>query len=413
MLLPCSKGEHRGSMKSGLNFLVAACQCEIGELEQLALTSELVGVIARLIHGLQRERGLSNVYLASGGARLAEARRLQLAECLQLEQAVRQRFDQLDTGPQRGGHGARLFSRIAWVLHALDGVPAVRLQVDQLRLSPAEATSAFVRLIAGLLAVVFEAADSAGDPEISRALVAMFNFMQGKEFAGQERAFGSAAFASGHTEPSTRQQWLHLVEQQERCFQVFRDCSEPAIVQAWLAAQSGAAPAEIERLRRIGCGPDGGALDRNLSQTWFDSCTLRIDAMKSVEELLAASLRSLCERKIAKARAELHDQQVFLDTLSRESGADTPPGYGPQLERSILGMVQEQAQRLQAMSDELETVRAALNERKLVERAKGLLMATRKLSEDEAHKMLRQTAMSQNRRLVDVAESVLSMADYL
>ena len=58
-------------------------------------------------------------------------------------------------------------------------------------------------------------------------------------------------------------------------------------------------------------------------------------------------------------------------------------------------------------------VRAALNERKLVERAKGLLMATRKLSEDEAHKMLRQTAMSQNRRLVDVAETVLSMADYL
>ena len=42
MLLPCSRGEHRGSMKSGLNFLVAARQCEIGELEQLALTSELV-----------------------------------------------------------------------------------------------------------------------------------------------------------------------------------------------------------------------------------------------------------------------------------------------------------------------------------------------------------------------------------
>ena len=63
------------TMKSGLSFLVAARQCEIGELEQLALTSELVSVIARLIHALQRERGLSNVYLASGGARLADARR--------------------------------------------------------------------------------------------------------------------------------------------------------------------------------------------------------------------------------------------------------------------------------------------------------------------------------------------------
>jgi hypothetical protein len=400
-------------MKSGLSFLVAARQCEIGELEQLALTSELVGVIARLIHALQKERGLSNVYLASGGARLADARRQQMAECLGVEDEVRRRFDQLDTSARQGGHGARLFSRIAYVLHALDALPGVRQQVGSLQLSPAEATTAFVRLIAGLLAVVFEAADSAGDPEISRALVAMFNFMQGKEFAGQERAFGSAAFASGRTESSTRQQWLHLVESQERCFQVFRDYSAPALVQAWVAGQPGPVLAEIERLRRIGCGPDGGTLDRNLSHTWFDSCTLRMDAMKSVEEQLAASLRALCERKIEQARIELRDQQVVLDALARDSGTDAPAGYGPQLERSILGMVQDQAQRLQAMSDELETVRAALNERKLVERAKGLLMATRKLSEEDAHKMLRQTAMSQNRRLVDVAETVLSMADYL
>jgi AmiR/NasT family two-component response regulator len=58
-------------------------------------------------------------------------------------------------------------------------------------------------------------------------------------------------------------------------------------------------------------------------------------------------------------------------------------------------------------------VRATLNERKLVERAKGLLMAHRRMSEQDAHKMLRQTAMNQNRRLVDVAESVLSMVDFL
>ncbi|MGJ7583421.1 ANTAR domain-containing response regulator, partial [Variovorax sp. RHLX14] len=83
------------------------------------------------------------------------------------------------------------------------------------------------------------------------------------------------------------------------------------------------------------------------------------------------------------------------------------------LERSVLDMVQEQSHRLQAMSDELETVRASLNERKIVERAKGLLMAHRRLSEEDAHKMLRQTAMNQKRRLVDVAESMLAMADYL
>ena len=156
--------------------------------------------------------------------------------------------------------------------------------------------------------------------------------------------------------------------------------------------------------------------------------------MQSIEERLAADLRRICEQKTSQARAELEAHDALLAKLAREAGAPAAaffdeqpaadaPGhpqtagtatpYGRQLERSILEMVQEQSHRLQAMSDELDTVRAALNERKLVERAKGLLMAHRRLSEEEAHKMLRQTAMSQNRRLVDVAESVLSMAEYL
>ena len=78
-----------------------------------------------------------------------------------------------------------------------------------------------------------------------------------------------------------------------------------------------------------------------------------------------------------------------------------------------MALVQEQTLRLQAMSDELDTVRATLNERKIIERAKGLLMAHRHLSEQEAYKTLRQTAMNQNKRVLDVAEAVLAMADVL
>ena len=76
-------------------------------------------------------------------------------------------------------------------------------------------------------------------------------------------------------------------------------------------------------------------------------------------------------------------------------------------------MVQEQSRRLQEMSDELDAVRTSLNERKVVERAKGLLMAHRQMTEDDAYKALRQMAMNQNRRIVDVAEAVLSLAEVL
>ncbi len=402
--------------KSGLSFLVAARRCEIAELEQLALTGELASAIGRLIHTLQRERGLSNVFLGSNGMRFNEQRGQQTSQSSLMEQAVREHFNVLDTDAIQVRNGARLFSRIAFVLHALDALPALRRRIARRALTPAESTETFTRLISGLLVVVFEAADSSTDPEISRALVAMFNFMQGKEFAGQERAFGAACFASGHTDATQQHQWLHLIGLQERCFQVFTDFSDITVSNAWRTSQLTETLADLERQRRIGCTPASGKLDTNLSQVWFDGCTRRIDAMKTLEDLLSNNLRALYERKILQARTELRNQQLIVDELSRQASevsVDAPAQYGLQLERSILGMVQEQAQRLQTMSDELETVRAALNERKVVERAKGLLMATRKLSEDDAYKMLRQTAMSQNRRLLDVAGSVLAMADYL
>jgi hypothetical protein len=403
-------------MKSGLNFLIAARRCEIADLEQLTRTSALVNVIARLVHALQKERGISNVFLASRGERFGNALATQVAECRQVEQELRASFDHLDTDAGHVANGARLFSRIAFVLQALDGLDALRGRIQSIGTTPAEATAAFVHLIGRLLAVVFEAADSATHPDISRLLVAMFNFMQGKEFAGQERAFGSAAFTLGRIDAAGQQQWLHLIQSQERCFQIFGDFCTPELRAQWLLAQRPDTQAELERLRRIACSGSAGELDARQSAGWFDCCTARIDAMKTVEDLLASALLQLCAEKIAQARADLHDHQMIMAALTRQTEPAAPPAgvpWGPQLERSILDLVQDQASRLQAMGDELETVRASLNERKLIERAKGLLMAHRKLSEDEAYKMLRQTAMNQNRRMSDVAEAVLAMADYL
>lgn len=400
--------------------MIAARQCEIRELEQLMLTSELVQRTGQFTHALQRERGMSNLVLSSGGRRWTAERTQQIAECRRLEAEARAAFDRLDIDGGRIGNGARLFSRIAYVLHGLESLPALRQRIDALDgITAAEATQAFTRLVSGLLAVVFEAADSASDPQVSRLLVAMFNFMQGKEFAGQERATGAAAFASGRSDARRQQQWLHLIDSQERCFQVFVDFAEAGPLALWQACNDGRPLAELERLRRIGCtAPEDGLLDPEASQGWFDSCSARIDAMQAVEARLATDLLARCRSKIAQARQDLRSQRSLLAALAGPAPAPggftaAPQSYGPHLERSVLEMMQEQSRRLQAMNDELTTVRASLNERKLVERAKGLLMAHRQLSEEEAHKMLRQTAMSQNRRLVDVAEAVLAMADLL
>ena len=403
-------------MKSGSHFLLAARQCEIAELEELARTGELVGAIGRFIHALQRERGISGVFLGSQGQRFGEQRLQQVGACERAEQDVLAQLDRLDTDSSHARNGSRLFGLVAVVLHGLAGLPPLRERIAALALPAREATAAFTRLIAGLLAVVFEAADTATDPQVSRALVALFNFMQGKEFAGQERAFGARAFAAGAIDAAAQQEWEHLIESQQACLAIFAEFAGAEVLQADRASQEPAVLAQVERLRRIACTARDGRLDTELSHAWYEQCTLRIDAMKAVEDRLATHLRALCEQRIAQARADLRDQRVLLDSLAAQANAGEPaPGgrYGPHLERSVLELVQEQSRRLQAMSDELDEVRTSLNERKVIERAKGLLMAHRHMSEDDAYKALRQMAMNQNRRLVDVANSVLSLAEML
>jgi len=67
----------------------------------------------------------------------------------------------------------------------------------------------------------------------------------------------------------------------------------------------------------------------------------------------------------------------------------------------------------QAMRQELDKAHASLAERKIVERAKGIIMKQRQCSEEEAYRLLRKTAMDRNMRLPLVAESVIAMADLL
>ncbi len=62
---------------------------------------------------------------------------------------------------------------------------------------------------------------------------------------------------------------------------------------------------------------------------------------------------------------------------------------------------------------ELAATKAALEERKTIDRAKGILMKLRGLSEAEAYALLRKAAMDQNRRLADVAEALVNSAGLL
>src|SRR3569832_285856 len=68
---------------------------------------------------------------------------------------------------------------------------------------------------------------------------------------------------------------------------------------------------------------------------------------------------------------------------------------------------------LRRLCHELARTQAALAERKVLERAKGLVMKQHGVSESEAYHALRRLAMSRNKRLIDVAEGVIAAAELM
>ena len=423
-----------------IRFMLTAKRLRVRDLEQLVTVCGLVGSISALIHFLQRERGISNVFLGSKGGDFAERLKVAAGDSAQAEQSVRTLFDLFEASAPTTSFAPRVFGRIAYALHSLDALDALRPRVKALKVSPEDATKFFVDVIAGLLAVVFEASDTNADPTISRALVAMFNFMQGKEFAGQERATAAAGLSAGRFTPAQHQRLLKLIDAQARSFQIFAQFAEPGLVAQFTQVLEAPERAEFMRLRQavMAAGPDSDL--RGLSsRTWFDQATTRLDAMYAVEERIDADLQDLCAAKLAEARADLDDHDAHLNLPIPEHGqpsssvyvigevdqeliADaaktgmnvlSADGISPKLGRSLVDLVQSQFRHLQQVTEELETARLAINERKIIDKAKGLLMTHRGLTEQQAYDLLRKTAMSQNRRIKEVADSIIAMADIL
>ncbi|WP_108396073.1 ANTAR domain-containing response regulator [Devosia submarina] len=81
--------------------------------------------------------------------------------------------------------------------------------------------------------------------------------------------------------------------------------------------------------------------------------------------------------------------------------------------KPILDMAVSRFNAFSKLARELEQARSELEDRKLIDQAKGILMRTRGLGEAEAYALLRSTAMNKNRRIVEIAQSLVTAADLL
>lgn len=107
------------------------------------------------------------------------------------------------------------------------------------------------------------------------------------------------------------------------------------------------------------------------------------------------------------------DQAAIEAAVDAGVSAYVVDGLKRERVKPILDMAISRFNAFARMARELEDARSQLESRKLVDRAKGILMKTRGLSEAEAYALLRKTAMNQNRKISEIAESLITAAGLL
>jgi len=130
--------------------------------------------------------------------------------------------------------------------------------------------------------------------------------------------------------------------------------------------------------------------------------------------------RDVLEQMFQVSRAVRRPVAMFVDQSDRASieaavdagvSAYIVGGLRKDRVQNILDLCISRFNAFSRLEGELERTRSALEERKVIDRAKGILMKAKNLSEETAYAMLRKTAMNENKKIAEVAQSVITAAE--
>ena len=132
--------------------------------------------------------------------------------------------------------------------------------------------------------------------------------------------------------------------------------------------------------------------------------------------------RDVLEQMFQVSRAVRRPIAMFVDqsdTASIQASVDAGvsayivDGLKKERIKSIIDLCVSRFNAFAKLQDELERTKSALEERKVIDRAKGILMKMKGLTEDEAYVLLRSTAMREKKKIGEIAQSILTASELL
>lgn len=379
-----------GSLPAATEWFQRATLLRREQLGRLAALGVLVNGISQLVHMLQCERGASNVWLCSQG-------KLYTPECKASRGLVDEHLTALLAmlNAPFPVTGSGVCERIASALRSLETLPLLRSGIDSQSTTAPQAMDHYCRILRLLLSIVPQVNDSIDDPQIAGRFVALYSLMQGKELVGQERALGAIGFTQGFFTDETRQRLVDRIDGQQACFEIFLSHCHADLKNTF--DRHCQPDRETEQLRRVACTRQPAADNGDTALRWFALQTSRLEHLRTLEETVTADLMRAVDDAI----------QASGDTSLGSDEHDDLLTFYP--DKPLLPLVRQQAREIDQLSRQLASLRDTLEERKIIDKAKSVLMTHQSMSEEQAWSALRKMAMDKNQRMVDIARALLTV----
>ncbi len=101
------------------------------------------------------------------------------------------------------------------------------------------------------------------------------------------------------------------------------------------------------------------------------------------------------------------------DSVKAGISAYIVDGFSPDRLKNIIDIAVARFEETKGLMEELDRTKEALSDRKLIDKAKGILITQKGMTEDEAYQALRRMAMSQNMKMVQMAKNVIAVTGML
>jgi methyl-accepting chemotaxis protein len=281
------------------SFVLVEKQQHANQLSQFEELVSLANNFSRLVHEIQKERGVSSVYLSSGGKQMVDALAQQRQTSDKRRRDLESYVARFDLAPYGSEFGAEVKQAMA-TIGELDGK---RQQIDKLAVSPAESFAYFTGQISQSLGAVSRVVTISPDVSLSNAILAYVNLLDAKERMGRERAFGAIGLTVGKFSVEFYQRFIEITAEQGVYLNIFRNYAPKELKEFYAKTVAGKSVDEVARIRKLlFAGGLSGDLQGVDGPTWFRLMTEKIDLVKAVEDRTAADVTALADRESARAR---------------------------------------------------------------------------------------------------------------